>query len=61
MLSVKLLFLMFLLFLSFSKASLSNGQLNGCGSKGGRKVDGSFSQSTDGSSEYSEDGPAKKR
>ncbi|XP_058610254.1 protein Jumonji isoform X1 [Onychostoma macrolepis] len=42
-------------------ASLSNGQLKGCGSKGGRKVDGSFSQSTDGSSEYSVDCPAKKR
>ncbi|RXN20303.1 Jumonji isoform X1 [Labeo rohita] len=42
-------------------ASLSNGQLNGCGSKGGRKEDGSCSQSTDGSSEYSEDCPAKKR
>uniref|UniRef100_A0A673HUY1 Protein Jumonji n=1 Tax=Sinocyclocheilus rhinocerous TaxID=307959 RepID=A0A673HUY1_9TELE len=42
-------------------ASLSNRQLNGCGSKGGRKEDGSCSQSTDGSSEYSEDCPAKKR
>uniref|UniRef100_A0A8C2AZM3 Jumonji, AT rich interactive domain 2b n=1 Tax=Cyprinus carpio TaxID=7962 RepID=A0A8C2AZM3_CYPCA len=42
-------------------ASLSNGQLNGCGSKGGRKENGSCSQSTDGSSEYSEDCPAKKR
>lgn len=43
------------------KASLSNGQLNGCGSKGGHKEDGSRSQSTDGGSEYSEDYPAKKR
>uniref|UniRef100_A0A8C1VGK3 Protein Jumonji n=1 Tax=Cyprinus carpio TaxID=7962 RepID=A0A8C1VGK3_CYPCA len=42
-------------------ASLSNRQLNGCGSKGGHKGDGSCSQSTDGSSEYSEDCPAKKR
>uniref|UniRef100_A0A671MXT8 Protein Jumonji n=1 Tax=Sinocyclocheilus anshuiensis TaxID=1608454 RepID=A0A671MXT8_9TELE len=42
-------------------ASLSNGQLNGCGSKGGHKEHGSCSQSTDGSSEYSEDCPAKKR
>uniref|UniRef100_A0A671P4E1 Protein Jumonji n=1 Tax=Sinocyclocheilus anshuiensis TaxID=1608454 RepID=A0A671P4E1_9TELE len=42
-------------------ASLSNRQLNGCGSKGGRKEDGSCSQSTDGSSEYSEDCPAKKK
>ncbi|KAI7799135.1 protein Jumonji [Triplophysa rosa] len=29
-------------------ASLSKGQLNGCGSKGGHKEDGSRSQSTDG-------------
>uniref|UniRef100_A0A673L5E1 Protein Jumonji-like n=1 Tax=Sinocyclocheilus rhinocerous TaxID=307959 RepID=A0A673L5E1_9TELE len=42
-------------------ASLSNGQLNGCGSKGGHKEHGSCSQGTDGSSEYSEDCPAKKR
>ncbi|KAM3858036.1 protein Jumonji [Diretmus argenteus] len=42
--------------------SLANGQLNGSGSKGGHKDDGcSRSQSLDGSSEYSEDGPAKKR
>lgn len=38
-------------------ASLSNGQLNGCGSKGGHKEDGSLSR-TDGGSEG---GPAKKR
>ncbi|KAK9957227.1 hypothetical protein ABG768_011491 [Culter alburnus] len=42
-------------------ASLSNGQLNGCGSKGGHKEDGSLSRSADGGSEYSEDCPAKKR
>uniref|UniRef100_UPI003AAEB04D protein Jumonji n=1 Tax=Centroberyx gerrardi TaxID=166262 RepID=UPI003AAEB04D len=42
--------------------SLANGQLNGSGSKGGHKEDGSLrSQGLDGSGEYSEDGPAKKR
>ncbi|KAB5517752.1 hypothetical protein PHYPO_G00170790 [Pangasianodon hypophthalmus] len=41
--------------------SLSSVQLNGSGSKGGRKEDDSRSQSTDGGSECWEDGPAKKR
>lgn len=44
-----------------SNASLSNGQLNGCGSKGGRKEAGSHSGATNGGSEYSEDYPVKKR
>ncbi|XP_069031801.1 protein Jumonji isoform X2 [Embiotoca jacksoni] len=45
-----------------SNGSLANGQLNGSGSKGSHKEDGSLrSQSLDGSSEYCEDGPAKKR
>ncbi|XP_072531943.1 protein Jumonji isoform X2 [Salminus brasiliensis] len=41
--------------------SLSGVQLNGSGSKGGHKEDGSRSQSNDGGSEYWEDGAAKKR
>ncbi|KAG7325847.1 hypothetical protein KOW79_010772 [Hemibagrus wyckioides] len=41
--------------------SLSSVQLNGSGSKGGRKEDDSRSQSTDGGSECWEDGQAKKR
>ncbi|XP_044191078.1 protein Jumonji isoform X3 [Thunnus albacares] len=45
-----------------SNGSLANGQLNSSGSKGSHKEDGSLrSQSLDGSSEYCEDGPAKKR
>ncbi|KAI3358069.1 hypothetical protein L3Q82_003080 [Scortum barcoo] len=45
-----------------SNGSLANGQLNGSGSKGGHKDDGSLrSQGLDGSSKYGEDGPAKKR
>lgn len=56
-----LLLLSFCCFSLCPTASLSNGQLNGCGSKGGHKQDGSHSQSTDGGSEYSEDNPAKKR
>uniref|UniRef100_A0A3B5AXX2 Protein Jumonji n=1 Tax=Stegastes partitus TaxID=144197 RepID=A0A3B5AXX2_9TELE len=45
-----------------SNGSLANGQLNGSGSKGSHKEDGSLrSQGLDGSSEYCEDGPAKKR
>ncbi|XP_041664698.1 protein Jumonji isoform X2 [Cheilinus undulatus] len=44
-----------------SNGSLANGQLNGSGSKGGHKQDGSLhSQGLDGSSKY-EDSPAKKR
>ncbi|GLD65929.1 protein Jumonji [Lates japonicus] len=44
-----------------SNGSLANGQLNGSGSKG-HKEDGSLrSQGLDGSSEYCEDSPAKKR
>ncbi|CAL8396777.1 unnamed protein product, partial [Gadus morhua 'NCC'] len=39
--------------------SLTNGQLNGSGSKGGHKEE--RSKSLDGSNKYSEDGPAKKR
>ncbi|CAL8373321.1 unnamed protein product [Boreogadus saida] len=38
--------------------SLTNGQLNGSGSKGGHKEE--RSKSLDGSNKYSEDGPAKK-
>uniref|UniRef100_A0A665UHU1 Protein Jumonji n=1 Tax=Echeneis naucrates TaxID=173247 RepID=A0A665UHU1_ECHNA len=42
--------------------SNANGQLNGSGSKGSHKEDGSLrSQGLDGSSEYCEDSPAKKR
>ncbi|KAG7499970.1 Jumonji isoform X2 [Solea senegalensis] len=45
-----------------SSGSLANGQLNGSGSKGIHKEDSSVrSQGLDGSSEYCEDGPAKKR
>nr|XP_029138450.1 LOW QUALITY PROTEIN: protein Jumonji-like [Labrus bergylta] len=45
-----------------SNGSLANGQLNGSGSKGGHKQDGSLhSQGLDGGSKYGEDGPAKKR
>lgn len=45
-----------------SNGSLVNGQLNGSGSLGSRKDGGSlYSQSLDGSSEYCEDSPAKKR
>uniref|UniRef100_A0A7N9AM43 Protein Jumonji n=1 Tax=Mastacembelus armatus TaxID=205130 RepID=A0A7N9AM43_9TELE len=45
-----------------SNGSLANGQLNGSGSKGSHKQDGSLrSQGRDGSSEYCEDSPAKKR
>uniref|UniRef100_A0A3P8STK0 Protein Jumonji n=1 Tax=Amphiprion percula TaxID=161767 RepID=A0A3P8STK0_AMPPE len=45
-----------------SNGSLANGQLNGSGSKGSHKEDGSLrSQGLDGSGEYSEDSPAKKR
>ncbi|XP_030596394.1 protein Jumonji isoform X2 [Archocentrus centrarchus] len=45
-----------------SNGSLANGQLNGPGSKGSHKEDGSLRcQGLDGSSEYCEDGPAKKR
>ncbi|XP_035290165.1 protein Jumonji-like isoform X1 [Anguilla anguilla] len=51
-----------------SNGSLSNGQLKGSGSKGGchggRGKDGGLrgsSQSTDGGSDYSEDGPVRKR
>ncbi|XP_074543742.1 protein Jumonji [Halichoeres trimaculatus] len=45
-----------------SNGSLVNGQLNGSGSKGGHKQDGSLhSKNHDGSSKYGEDGPAKKR
>uniref|UniRef100_A0A665UGF9 Protein Jumonji n=1 Tax=Echeneis naucrates TaxID=173247 RepID=A0A665UGF9_ECHNA len=45
-----------------SNGSLANGQLNGSGSKGSHKEDGSLrSQGLDGSSEYCEDSPAKKR
>ncbi|TRY94328.1 hypothetical protein DNTS_016633 [Danionella cerebrum] len=43
-----------------SKAS-SHGKHNGCGSKGGKKEDGSRSKSADGGSDYSEEGPSKKR
>lgn len=47
---------------SLSSGSLVNGQLNGSGSKGGHKQDGSLhSKGHDGSSKYGEDGPAKKR
>uniref|UniRef100_A0A8C8IUD7 Protein Jumonji n=1 Tax=Oncorhynchus tshawytscha TaxID=74940 RepID=A0A8C8IUD7_ONCTS len=42
------------------QGSHARGQLNGLGQKG-HKADGLRFQSTDGSSEYSEDGPAKKR
>ncbi|XP_041867268.1 protein Jumonji isoform X2 [Melanotaenia boesemani] len=45
-----------------SNGSLANGQLNGPGSKGSHKEDGSLrSQGLHGSSEYGEDSPAKKR
>uniref|UniRef100_A0A3Q0SGT2 Protein Jumonji n=1 Tax=Amphilophus citrinellus TaxID=61819 RepID=A0A3Q0SGT2_AMPCI len=45
-----------------SNGSLANGQLNGPGSKGSHKEDGSLRcQGLDGSSEYCGDGPAKKR
>uniref|UniRef100_A0AAQ5Z6S9 Protein Jumonji n=1 Tax=Amphiprion ocellaris TaxID=80972 RepID=A0AAQ5Z6S9_AMPOC len=45
-----------------SNGSLANGQLNGSGSKGSHKEDGSLrSQGLDGSGEYPEDSPAKKR
>ncbi|KAM9838976.1 protein Jumonji [Aulostomus maculatus] len=45
-----------------SNGSLANGQLNGSGSMGSHKDGGSLhSQSLDGSSEYCEDSPAKKR
>lgn len=43
-----------------SVGSHARGQLNGSGQKG-HNADGSRFQTTDGSSEYSEDGPAKKR
>lgn len=42
--------------------SLANGQLNGSGSKGSHKEDGSLhSQGLHGNSKYGEDSPAKKR
>uniref|UniRef100_A0A8C8IPA2 Protein Jumonji n=1 Tax=Oncorhynchus tshawytscha TaxID=74940 RepID=A0A8C8IPA2_ONCTS len=44
----------------YTNGSHARGQLNGLGQKG-HKADGLRFQSTDGSSEYSEDGPAKKR
>ncbi|XP_042362722.1 protein Jumonji [Plectropomus leopardus] len=44
-----------------SNGSLSNGQLNGSGSKGSHKEDGSLRSQGHGSREYCEDGPAKKR
>ncbi|XP_037548716.1 protein Jumonji isoform X1 [Nematolebias whitei] len=45
-----------------SNVSLANGQLNGSGSKGSHKEDGSLrSQGLHGSSKYGEDSPAKKR
>ncbi|KAI1901652.1 hypothetical protein AGOR_G00036600 [Albula goreensis] len=46
-----------------TNGSLENGQLNGSGPKGGDKDSGSrgSSQSTDGSSDCSEEGPVKKR
>ncbi|KAF3707417.1 Protein Jumonji Jumonji/ARID domain-containing protein 2 [Channa argus] len=45
-----------------SNGSLANGQLNSSGSKGSHKEDGSLrSKGLDGSSEYCEDSPAKKR
>ncbi|XP_005728530.1 protein Jumonji isoform X3 [Pundamilia nyererei] len=45
-----------------SNGSLANGQLNGSGSKGSHKEDGSLRrQGLKGSSEYCEDSPAKKR
>ncbi|XP_075962632.1 protein Jumonji isoform X1 [Anarhichas minor] len=44
-----------------SNGSLANGQLNGSGSKGSHKEDGSLRSQGHGSREYSEDGPAKKR
>lgn len=46
----------------FFPGSLANGQLNGSGSKGSHKEDGSLRrQGLKGSSEYCEDSPAKKR
>nr|XP_046181568.1 protein Jumonji-like isoform X2 [Oncorhynchus gorbuscha] len=44
----------------YTNGSHARGQLNGSGQKG-HNADGSRFQSIDGSSEYSEDGPAKKR
>ncbi|XP_032390893.1 protein Jumonji isoform X1 [Etheostoma spectabile] len=44
-----------------SNGSLANGQLNGSGSKGSHKEDGSLRSQGHGSHEYCEDGPAKKR
>ncbi|XP_063755927.1 protein Jumonji isoform X2 [Eleginops maclovinus] len=44
-----------------SNGSLANGQLNGSGSKGSHKEDGSLRSQGHGSHEYREDGPAKKR
>ncbi|XP_059205090.1 protein Jumonji isoform X2 [Centropristis striata] len=44
-----------------SNGSLANGQLNGSGSKGSHKEDGSLRSQGHGSREYCEDGPAKKR
>ncbi|XP_049889798.1 protein Jumonji isoform X2 [Epinephelus moara] len=44
-----------------SNGSLANGQLNGSGSKGSHKEDGSLRSQGHGSREYGEDGPAKKR
>lgn len=47
--------------LSSGASLLANGQLNGSGSKGSHKEDGSLrSQGLDGG-KYGEDGPAKKR
>ncbi|XP_028822045.1 LOW QUALITY PROTEIN: protein Jumonji [Denticeps clupeoides] len=44
-----------------SKGSLANGKFSGSGLKAGHKDDSSRLQNADGGSEYSEDGPAKKR
>uniref|UniRef100_A0AAQ4QAU8 Jumonji and AT-rich interaction domain containing 2b n=1 Tax=Gasterosteus aculeatus aculeatus TaxID=481459 RepID=A0AAQ4QAU8_GASAC len=44
-----------------SNGSLANGQLNGSGSKGSHKEDGSLRSQGHGSREYNEDGPPKKR
>ncbi|KAL3043804.1 hypothetical protein OYC64_003626 [Pagothenia borchgrevinki] len=44
-----------------SNGSLANGQLNGSGSKGSHKEDGSLRSQGHGSHEYTEDGPPKKR
>lgn len=50
------------IFFFFFPGSLANGQLNGSGSKGSHKEDGSLRrQGLKGSSEYCEDSPAKKR